>query len=99
MKTGNNQIMSKVAGLSAMLKLAKRPAAAGRSPLPFNPSHMLQAEARVWADSLEAVEELVGEQEMVDAVKSPRVLEALNLIDFTALREFLEIIGTSRNVT
>lgn len=54
---------------------------------------VIKAEARVWANYMKPLEDLIGDRLVVDVISDDRVLEALDEIDWTALREFLEIIG------
>jgi hypothetical protein len=56
---------------------------------------MLQAEARVWVSYIRPIEDLTGERDTRDIASDPLFLTALDSIDFTALREFLDIIGNS----
>lgn len=63
---------------------------------PTDPSvalEMLQAEARVWVSYIRPIEDLTGERSTQDVASDPLFLTVLDSIDFTALREFLEIIG------
>lgn len=63
---------------------------------PTKPSvavEMLQAEARAWASYIRPIEDLTGERSTQDVAGDPLFLTMLDSIDFTALREFLEIIG------
>ena len=62
------------------------------NPPPRSPE-MIRAEARVWADYMKPLEELVGDRSIADVGSDPRVQTALDEIDFAALREFLEIVG------
>jgi hypothetical protein len=60
---------------------------------------MIQAEARVWAASVAPLEILIGDRNAADVVYSPKLHRALDSIDFTALREFLETVGHGRALT
>lgn len=62
----------------------------GRAP---TSAEMLQAEARVWAQMMQPLEDLIGDRAIDVVMPDPRISAALDEIDFGALREFLEIVG------
>lgn len=59
---------------------------------------VLQAEARVWAHILRRAEATIGDRDMAVVADDPDVHEAIDQIDFAALREFLEMIGRAPNL-
>lgn len=64
-----------------------------------SPQRMIQAEARVWATTVAPLEILIGDQHAADVASNPKLHQALDGIDFTALREFLETVGHGRALT